>query len=428
MGAAIRISCRIACCLTLLAASRAVAQQPDAGDGPALNTEQSLAADGAGLQFGGPRSVPGQISEDRSFRPQRQILPLPADRWLQFKQQLQQSHGLQLNIDESVFFQAASESPGRDGGASGLVRVYGQWAPTVADRDASSGMLVYKVENRHRLGSGITPFDLGFQSGSAVPTGTFFSDFALGVTNLYWKQYLFDKRMAVVFGRIDVTDFVDPYGLINPLTHFNNLAFSTNPTIAAPNPGLGVAFGAMLTDQIYVQGGLGDANGQSTTAGFDTFFDDAEYFSYLELGATTSQDRLYLDNVHATFWQTDARRVAGTSYGWGVAVTAQKFIDDTWLPFVRFGYSEGDVALMQTTLSTGIGWRRENKDVAGVGVSWGQPADGSLSHQFTSELFYRLQVSDFLAITPDVQLIVDPAGNPEADAIGYLGIRLRLAF
>ena len=32
----------------------------------------------------------------------------------------------------------------------------------------------------------------------------------------------------------------------------------------------------MLTDQIYVQGGFGDANGQPTLAGFDTFFDDSE--------------------------------------------------------------------------------------------------------------------------------------------------------
>ena len=289
-------------------------------------------------------------------------------------------------------------------------------------------MLVFKVENRHRIGSGVTPFDLGLESGSSVPTGTFFSDFPFGVTNLYWKQSLLDKRLSVVIGRIDVTDYVDPYGLMNPLTHFNNLAFSTNPTIAAPNPGLGVAFGAMLTDHLYLQGGLGDANGQTTTAGFDTFFEHAEYFSYLEFGATTSQDRLYLDNVHATFWQTDARAAAGTPWGWGVAVTAQKFVEDTWLPFVRFGYSEGDLALMQTTLSTGVGWLRENSDVVGLGVSWGQPADGSLSEQFTSELFYRLQVTDYLAITPDLQLIVDPALNPQADAIGYIGVRVRFAF
>lgn len=53
---------------------------------------------------------------------------------------------------------------------------------------------------------------------------------------------------------------------------------------------------------------------------------------------------------------------------------------------------------------------------------------GSLRDQFTSELFYRFQMTDFLAITPDVQLIVDPALNPTVDAIAFFGIRVRTAY
>jgi porin len=216
--------------------------------------------------------------------------------------------------------------------------------------------------------------------------------------------------------------------MLNPLTHFINLAFSTNPTIAVPNQGLGVAAGAMLTDRLYVQGGFGDANGQPTITGFDTFFDDAEYFSYAEIGATSSQDRIYLDNIHATLWHSDARQDAGVPEGWGVAFTAQEFVCDKWLPFFRFGYADGDAALMQTTFSTGLGFHRENRDVFGIGVSWGTPADGNLRDQFTSEAFYRFQLTQFLAVTPDMQLIVDPALNPNVDVLAFFGIRLRAAF
>jgi porin len=287
--------------------------------------------------------------------------------------------------------------------------------------------LVFKGENRHRM-TAITPFDLGFEAGSILPTGTFFSEFDFGVTNFYWKQYFFDRQLAVAVGRIDVTDFVDVYAMMNPLTHFLNLAFSTNPTIAVPNQGLGAAAGAMLNEHLYVQGGFGDANGQPTLAGFDTFFDDSEYFSYFEVGATTSQDRIYLDNVHVTLWHVDPRDVAATPEGWGLTFTAQKFVCDKYLPFFRFGYSDGDAALMQTTFSTGIGVQRENRDVAGIGLSWGSPADGSLRDQFTSEAFYRFQLTQFLAVTPNVQLIVDPALNPGTDVIGFFGIRLRATF
>ena len=88
----------------------------------------------------------------------------------------------------------------------------------------------------------------------------------------------------------------------------------------------------------------------------------------------------------------------------------------------------GDAALMQTTFSTGLGVQRENRDVAGIGCSWGSPADGALRNQFTTEAFYRFQLTQFLAITPDVQLIVDPALNPTTDVLAFFGIRLRAAF
>ena len=116
-------------CCWLAVLATAVGQD---GGGDRSAALQNAAASGSGPQLGGPRSVPGQISEDQSLRAQRQIPLRPTERWFRFKQQLQATHGLQLNIDESLFFQAASESPGRDEGASGLVRVYGQWAPSFA--------------------------------------------------------------------------------------------------------------------------------------------------------------------------------------------------------------------------------------------------------------------------------------------------------
>ena len=216
-------------------------------------------------QFGGPTSVGGQLAEDADVVPQFRLQGLQDhfEPWYRFKERLNDCHGLQFNVDESIFYQVATDSLGETDAASGLVRVYGQWE-LLGRGSENPGMLVFKGENRHRIGTAITPFDLGFEAGSILPTGTFFSEFDFGVTNLYWKQYFFDRRLAVAVGGIDVTDFVDVYAMMNPLTHFINLAFSTNPTIAVPNQGLGAAAGGMLTDRLYVQGGFGDANGQPT--------------------------------------------------------------------------------------------------------------------------------------------------------------------
>lgn len=396
----------------------------------AQTASPSDAANQAIEQFGGPTSVSGQIAKDNNvnvpgFRCDR--LQAISEPWFSFKERLAESCGLQVCIDESMFYQTATSSLDESDAASGLVRVYGQWI-FGGQGTTTPSQIVFKGENRHRMGTRITPFDLGFEAGSILPTGTFFSEFNYGVTNLYWKQYLCDGDLVFAVGEIDVTDFVDVYGMMNPLTHFINLGFSTNPTIAVPNQGLGFAFGAMLTEHLYAQGGLADANGQPTLAGFDTFFQDNEYFTYLEFGFTPSKDLLYVDNVHATFWHTDVRKAAQTPEGWGVALTAQMYINDRWLPFLRFGYSEGDAALMQTTLSTGIGLRRTNNDVAGIGISFGKAADGSLQDQFTSEAFYRFQLTQALAVTPDLQLIGNPALEPRRDALALFGIRLRATF
>jgi hypothetical protein len=80
-------------------------------------------------QFGGPTSVGGQIAEDAVVVPQWRLQGLQDhfDPWFQFKQQVNDCHGLQFNIDESMFYQTVTHSPGETEAASGLVRVYGQW-------------------------------------------------------------------------------------------------------------------------------------------------------------------------------------------------------------------------------------------------------------------------------------------------------------
>lgn len=64
----------------------------------------------------------------------------------------------------------------------------------------------------------------------------------------------------------------------------------------------------------------------------------------------------------------------------------------------------------------------------GIGVSCGSPADGMSRDQSTNELFYRFQLTQYPAVTPDVQLIVNSALNSEVDTLLFFGVRLRVAF
>ncbi len=138
-----------------------------------------------------------------------------------------------------------SDSPGEDNAAGGIFRFFGNW--TVIGRDSgNTGSVVYKIENRHTLGTYIAPQDLGFEADFLGITGTAFSDYdGWGLTNLFWKRRLNQGRFAFVAGAVDATDYIDIYGLTNPWTHFQNLAFLTDPTIPVPNQGLGAALGVI---------------------------------------------------------------------------------------------------------------------------------------------------------------------------------------
>jgi porin len=47
---------------------------------------------------------------------------------------------------------------------------------------------------------------------------------------------------------------------------------------------------------------------------------------------------------------------------------------------------------------------------------------------YTAEIYYRLQLLKVLTLTPSVQVVVDPALNPDKNLITVWGLRARLAF
>jgi porin len=382
--------------------------------------------------FQGPSSVEAELAEDAKIRkkqPQQLGTPFKSRMfapWFALKERIKKTTGLQAGFDYTGFAQHVSRSPGKQDAKGGIFRSFGTW--TLVNQAGTSGALVYKFENRHRLGTEISPIGLGFEAGSAVPTGVPFSDYGWGVTNLYWRQSFRSGRLNFIAGKIDATDYLDVYALINPWTSFQNLAFSTNPTIAAPDQGLGFAAGAALTDNVYVVAGINDANGSPTNAGFETFFGRGEYFKSVEVGLTSSFEKRYLDNVHLTYWHADQRTRQNVPESWGLAFSAATFVDDKWLPFVRAGYSEGRAALYRKTVAGGLGYRFENTDVLGLGVGWGQPFGANSRDQVSTELFYRWQVSDVFAVTPNLQVLFNPSNNPEKDTLTFLGLRGRASF
>ena len=385
--------------------------------------------------FGGPDAVENTIANDRSLDEELFRIDSLED-WFAFKDRLAKESGFSFGADYSAQGFLATDSAGDDSAAGGIARLFGSWE-LINRGEANSGAVVFKVEHRHGY-TDVPPSGFSLETGNVGFFAPPFNDQGARLTNLYWSQRLNGGRATVTAGFLDATDYVDAFALGSPWLHFSNLAFSTgSAAIGLPGDAtLGLAAGALITDNVYAIAGITDANADPTEPfeGFDSFFNENDYFTSLEVGWTSSQQRIIFDNVHATIWHTDGSDTLAVNDGWGIAASASFWIDDQWMPFLRGGFAEDGGTLLETSLSAGLGWQPDpgpNKDLLGAAVNWGKPNSDTfgpgLDDQFSGELFYRLNITETVAITPSVQLVVDPALNPDDDMIGVFGLRGRFA-
>jgi len=211
---------------------------------------------------------------------------------------------------------------------------------------------------------------------------------------------------------------------------------------------LALSAGHMLTDNVYVIAGVANAKGKSDDIldGFNTLFNDGKLFTTLELGWTKSQEHIYTDNIHITLWNMDGgtrhnlssvnlpdgSQTYSNENGQGINVSWSAFVTPHIMPFIRGGYSDGDIALYDKSISAGVGYFGfgSAKNNLGFAVNWSdinEDAFYAADTQFTAELYYNMQLGEHFQVTPDIQYIKDPALSSESSAV-VLGVRARAFF
>ena len=378
------------------------------------------AESGATPRFGGPDSVENQLEDD-------------SQSWNDWKKSLKDDHGFGFSIDYTSVLLTASETFSDDMGAGGIARIYGAWDLV----NEGAGALVWKFEHRHAYGD-TSPFDFSMgQMGYVGLQEPPFNDSDFRTQNLYWRQRLNGGRSTLIAGILDATDYVDAFALASPWLHFMNFGFSTgSAAIGLPNDAaVGIAYGSMVTDNMYMIAGITDTNGDPSDPfdGFENFFSDNEYFTSFEIGWTSSHQRIIFDNTHVTVWHKDRQIVAGVNSGWGAAFSYSRYLDDNFMPFVRGAYADDGGSLLQKSLSVGMGYQTEAfSGLLGLGLNWGEPNEDTfgpgLKNQYAIEAFFRVPVGDRFAVTADTQLIKDPALNPSESTIWMFNVRARFAF
>ena len=295
----------------------------------------------------------------------------------------------------------------------------GLWEPADA---ISVGWLVeggeiIGADDRHDLSSGI---------GTVFGVNDDLDGQEVAVSELWVALTNEDETMLLTIGKIDQTVFLDANAVANDeTTQFLNGALVNSAAIAFPDNGLGINFTVDLSPNVYLSLGAGDGRADARETGFSTVQDE-RFFGAAEVGITHTIDGLGEGNWRLIGWGVDQ---AGADSDQGVALSGDQALGDNGLTaMLRAGWSDGAATGVETMVSAGLGWDRplnRPADMIGVAWVWADPTGGQDEH--VVEAFYRLQLTDHLAVTPDVQLLIDPAGSDES-VVGVFGTRVQLSF
>ena len=407
----------------------------------AENAEQGASRTGAPVQnafdhdpLSGSRAVTTILRDDREEKADLLNLNI-LKAWKGWKAGIAESTGLSFGGDYLAVGFAATGSLGDDTSASGVARFFGSWE--LLNRGAANtGSVVFKIENRHAY-TDIAPSAFGFDVGFVGTPEPVFNDDGFRATTLYWKQDFADDRALFRVGFLDMKEYFDGYALASPWTGFFNLAFTigSNTMITLPDAALGAMVGGYLTDNIYAAASIIDAGFQPTSMfqGFDTFFGDFNTWKSAEIGITGGGKRFLFDNAHIAVWQQDESDDSGTQRGWGVNASVSHVVDGHWLPFLRAAWANEGGGLYEVSVSGGFGYQNKpGGNLLGVGLNWGRPNSDTfgvdLDDQLISEVFYRIQLTENFQITPNLQIVGNPALNPDRDVVALFGLRARGTF
>jgi porin len=280
------------------------------------------------------------------------------------------------------------------------------------------------------------------------------------VSQLWLRQGLFDDRIQIVAGFAEQQVFYDRNAYANSEDRqFMNAALDNNPLVPLPNGMTAILILAPHPD-FELAIGVVDADNEPRNAGFDTAFDGprsltalAEATLHLALGAQNElpgaiRVGVFRDGRRLTrFGDTNAFGDPQQTRGHlGVWVSADQALIRP-VPgsrpglgvFGRFGWADPDVNRVEWFWSLGgeIEGALPFRERDALGVAFyradGSPkyrdeVDPDFDDETGVEIYYRVDVTSWLAVTPDLQVVIDPGATGRGQDAVLGTLRLRVSF
>ncbi len=248
------------------------------------------------------------------------------------------------------------------------------------------------------------------------------------LSHLFLLQGLAGQRVQLALGRILLSDFFDNNHVANcEFGQFLASCLVNNPTIPFPDPGTGAAARWTPASWLYLQAAVAHAATPATRSDLGTAFRSlSDTFDIFEFGL------LPFPGPHAgayrfLFWYHSASDESGSNRGF--AVSFDQPATDRLTFFFRYGYAGAPVDALTDFVSVGALLQNplpgRDHDALQAALAWGR---ATTRDETLVEVGYSLHVTGSLTLTPLVQIIADPAQNPEDDMFVLAGLRAVYVF
>ena len=344
--------------------------------------------------------------------------------------------GLRFDVDLDFFNQHASHvATGQHNFGTFSWRVMGDWEFFDLENSEHFSAIGKDFLAWNTFGAAGLDYDASNQTltdnvGSVNTLNATVFDKGAVVDELYWKQVALGGKLVVLAGKIDMLYHFDTNRVANDgYAQFYSYSLQNNPSIPGPlYGGFGGVVRANLPKNAYAMFGVGDSSMGSAVVPWDTVDNDS-WYQLLELGLSPDLPLLGKGNYRLTPWHN---HLFGSD-GFGIALNIdQELGRKDLIAFFRFGYGEKNVTPVKTFVSGGVAFEapfgRKN-DIVAIGVAWSDPSPGEgFRDETLLEILYQLEIAKSIALTPNLQLVIDPANNAGDDVVAVPGIRLLLKF
>jgi len=321
-------------------------------------------------------------------------------------------------------WQAGTQGGRHDQMVSQSFNLYGEWE--LLDEPGNEGTLyLFYLHESESLGS--TAGEFANAIGTTILPNDDVGDATNALAHFGWTQKLCDGLLEIGVGQLALKIMVDQ----NDYAGWDRVSFMAGPLSGNlvrnfPIAALGVDTTVHVTDDLQVSLVVADADGYPFYPDFKSFGRKFAYipgFVYTPEIPGLGKGRYEVNFSHTE--QTQRFNPGRSSSVW--LFSFQQELSEKLATFFRFGTGDGRRTDVQQSLATGVVFTQAcgyNNDWFGVGFIWNDPSNGNRPDDYGMELFWRLQLTENIQVTPDVQLYFDPSMNPTSDLEAAVGLRV----